>query len=190
MQNRFTHFLIYVLHWERISKYIIWPNSPGHVRTVSVKHVTQQYCCLLRPPGRDWYRNPKCLSAHDPNMMSLGWRIIDSHPSPFFWNRYHFDSSARHSLTQTFTSQQNTLTLNQPPTSGWSSFSPTFYLSMAEVSQQRVQVPAVSSGVQRALSHHAESHAQGGPDVVRHHGSCNTSRPPCCSPSIPSSLAL
>lgn len=110
--------------------------------------------------------------------------------SPLLWCRYHLADFALHSLAQAFTSLQNTLTLDNPPPSGWPSFSPPFHLSLAEVCQQRVQVPSVGGGIQGALSHHAESHAQGGPDVVWHHGGCSDPRPPGWPRTIHNGLAL
>lgn len=188
-------------HWEQISNHcdVLW-NTVLHISRLggnvgTVKHVKYSEHdsitagCVFPVETNTAILDKSTWSAYDHKMMSLGCWIIHS---VFLLHFFETVTSLipLHSVTQTFTAQQNTLTLNKTPPPGWSSFSPTFYLSLAEVSQQGVQVPAVSSRVQRALSHHAESHAQGGPDVVRHHGGCGTSRPPCSSCSISGGLAL
>lgn len=114
-------------------------------------------------------------------------------PFPFNCYLYHVPFippfNQLHSVTQTFTSQQKTFTLNKP-SSGRPSFSPTIHLSLAEMSHQGVQVSPVRRSIQGTLPHHAESHAQGGPDIVGHHSGCSSSRPSWGSCSILGSLAL
>lgn len=138
-------------------------------------------------PGPDWHCSFWCRVKKKTKLKSAlelessrGWSVHSVSVS---------DDSHLHSISLTPTIQQNTFTLDQPPP-GCRSFRRTFHFSLAKVSQECVQVPAIGGSVQRALSHHAQRHAQSGPDVVRHHGRRGAPWRPHRSAPITGSLAL
>lgn len=157
----------------------------GNVRTVihvKINTVTRLYYSAAA--SSNVVTNTAICSTSS-NMMSVAWWMIHS----VFLLRLPGAATTR-SVARTFPSQRNALALDEPAPPGASSFSPALHLPLAEVGQQRVQVPPVGGGVQRALPHHAQSHAQSGPDVVRHHGGRRAAGAPRRSGSVLGGLAL